>query len=189
MVRNNEHVFDLMNLTPLALKVLVFLSRSPNEEFYIRDLAKKIHCSVGGCHKVLSNMYKMGLVTRRRSGKNLYYKANEKDPALKHLKIFVSVQELHSLISEISPTSRKIILFGSCATGEDTMKSDIDILAITEKEKKVKANLKGRMINTRKINAIVLSPHRYLIIKEKDPVFHDEVSKGLTLWRVEDERI
>jgi predicted nucleotidyltransferase len=40
--------------------------------------------------------------------------------------------EINTLIQRLKETSSRIILFGSCATGEDTADSDIDIFIETQ---------------------------------------------------------
>ena len=180
-------MFDIMNLSPLSIKILVFLARSPDDEFYVREIAEITKSSVGGCHKVLTNLSNFDLITRRKSGKNVYHKANTRNPSLKHLKIFVNILEIKDIVDMIKDNSRKVVLFGSCSTGEDITSSDVDLFVLTEKTGLIKNALRGQFVNDRKVNALVLSPHRYITLKEKDPVLFKELTVGVTLWREVDE--
>ena len=183
MVRNNEHMFERVNLSSLAIMVLTYLSRSPGKQFYVREIASLTKSSVGGCHEVLKNLYDMGLVVKQKSGRNLYYKINDRNLAVKYFKIFMNIQGVNKIIKDITHKCKKIILFGSCSTGEDTLESDVDLLIVTENVKEIKQNLKHRYIDGRKLKPIILLPHDFLKLKDRDRAFYDEVNKGIVLWR------
>ncbi len=186
MVRKNEHTFDKVKLTPLGLQILTFFARNPDQQFYIREIAKNINKSVGGTHKTLKSLKEMDFIKENKSGKNIYYQINQRNPSIKNFKIFVTINELTPLINELKERSEKIILFGSCANGEDTTKSDIDLLVLTnEKEKVNKKFLKEK--SNRKIQAIVVNTGDLLKIKEKDKGFYQEITKGIILWDIKNE--
>jgi len=183
MVRNNEHMSEKVNLSPLGITVLTHLARSPDTQYYVREIARIINGSVGGCHKVLKNLFEMGLIDKKISGRNLYYRIKEDNPAIEYFKIFINIQEINQEIDELFSDCKKIILYGSCATGEDTFKSDIDILIITENVNEIKNRIKNRNINGRKLKPIVLLPHDLIKLKDRDPAFYTEINKGIILWR------
>lgn len=187
MVRKSEHMFEKVNITPLGIKILTYLARSPGKEFYVRELAKITNSSLGGCYEVLENLYGMNLIDKHKAGRNLYYRINEKNPAVKYFKIFINIQELNPLINRIKNRCKKIVLFGSCATGEDTMESDIDLFVIAENSKAVKNAITTKYLNQRKLKPTVLSPHELIQLKSKDKAFYTEINKGIILWRSSDE--
>ena len=181
MVRKNEHMFEKMNITSLGVTVLLWLAQNPDKEFYVREIARAVPGSLGGCHKVLRYLHDKGLITRRKSGRNVYYSVNDRNPAIKHFKIFMNINELASTVQLLQNKSSKIILFGSCATGEDTIESDIDILVITHENDEAKRILKSISLS-RDVAAIVLSPTDFMKVKERDTAFYSEVTKGIALW-------
>jgi len=181
IVQKSEHMFEKANLTPLGISILTFLARNPDREFYLREIAKTIKGSVGGTHKVLKSLHKMGFVTVRKSGKNLYYQVNDMNPSIKHFKIFVTITELNMILDSIKDKSDKIVLFGSCATGEDTADSDIDLLIISNDVNSFKDYLKKKKFS-RKIQAVVVTASELIKLKENDKAFYEEVVKGITLW-------
>jgi len=183
MIRKNENIFEKTNLTPMGIELLRFLARNRDKEFYIKELAKLTDISIGGSYAALKKLYKMNLIDRRRSGYNLYYKVNEKNPALKYFKLFVNIQELSPLINRIKSRCKKIVLFGSCATGDDTMESDIDLFIIADNSKAIKDTIKIKYINQRELKSIVITPHDLIELKNKDKAFYDEIDKGIVLWR------
>ena len=100
MVRNNEHMSEKVNLSPLGITVLTHLARSPGKQYYVREIARIINGSVGGCHKVLRNLFDLGLIEKKISGRNLYYKIREKNPAISFFKIFINIQELNQNLKD-----------------------------------------------------------------------------------------
>jgi len=172
---------EKMNMTPLGMKILTFLARHPDKEFYVREIAKSIKKSVGGTHNALKSLLLLNLIEEKISGKNLYYRVNETNPSVKIFKIFMTTTELNPLISELKKTSEKIILFGSCVTGEDTSDSDIDLFILTRDTKKVNDYLKKKRLD-RTIQAVVVDTAGFVKIKEKDNAFYKEINKGLVLW-------
>ena len=186
MVRKNERMFDKMNLTPLGISVLTFLARSPDGEFYVREIARKVGGSTGGTHRVLKELERMNLLHRRKSGKNVYNRVNSEAAAIPFFKIFINIVELEDLIEKIKPHSRKIVLFGSASRGEDTWDSDLDLLVITPLSDMVGELLRKEEVN-RKISPIILSSVEHARLREKDRAFFDEMEKGIILWRDKDE--
>jgi len=183
MIRKNENIFEKTNLTSLSIDLLKFLARNPNKEFYITELAKLADISIGGSYAALKKLYKIHLIDKRKSGRNSYYRINEKNPALKYFKIFVNIQELSPLINRIKSQCKKIVLFGSCATGDDTIESDIDLFIIADDSKAIKDNIKVKYINGRELKPIVITPHNLIELKNKDKAFYDQIDKGIVLWR------
>jgi len=180
-------MFENLKLTSLSINVLIYLARSPGKQYYLREIARKLDSSVGGCHKVLKELYKKGLIKSFRRGKNSYHTINEENPSIKYFKIFINIQELTDIVEKIKSKSRKIILFGSCAEGFDTLESDIDILVITEDVKGLRAELLGKIINGRRIRPIIKAPHEYMKLKNKDRALYNEIESGIVLWRSRDE--
>jgi len=181
MVRKNEHMFEKMNLTPLGITVLSWLARNPDKEFYVREITRAVYGSLGGCHKVLKNLYGKKLLNRRKSGRNVYYSVNDTNPAIKYFKIFMNIYEIHDIVQLLQDKSIKIVLFGSCAHGEDTTKSDIDILVITNEVDETRRILNSISLR-RDIAPVVLSPTDLMKLKERDKAFYSEVTGGIVLW-------
>ena len=186
MIQKSEHMFEKVNITPLGLQILTFLARNPDKQFYIREIAKNTNKSVGGTHKTLKSLKQMDFVKENKSGKNVYYQINQMNSSIKNFKIFITINELTSLVNKLRGTSEKIILFGSCATGKDTSESDIDLLVLTKEKEKADRLIINKKFD-RKIQAVVVNAADLIKIKEKDKAFYQEVKKGITLWDVKNE--
>jgi predicted nucleotidyltransferase len=182
MVRIIEDIFEKSNLSPLGIKLLIFLVRHPSEDFYLKELAESVGASSSGCHTALGGLLYDGLVQRRRDGGNVYWRANTDNPSLVGFKVFTNIQELRHLVIRIRDLSRRVVLYGSCATGEDTHESDIDILVVTDDVEEAREMLRGVHVNGRLLSPLVLTPSGLLALKEEDRALYDEVRKGIELW-------
>ena len=189
MVRKSEHMFEKVNMTPLAMTALTYLSRSPDKQFYVREIAALIEGSLGGSHKVLKSLHEMNLINKQKSGRNLYYTINQMNPSVKYFKIFINIQESNEAIKDIFHKCKKIVLYGSCSKGEDTIESDIDLFIITENVKEIKGILKNINIDGRQLKPVIMLPHEFIKLKSKDRAFYNEVNKGIVLWRDTNERL
>jgi predicted nucleotidyltransferase len=87
------------------------------------------------------------------------------------------------LFLSIKEISRKIVLFGSCARGEDDYNSDIDILVITDPDNKDRVfdTISGYK-SEREIRPIVLDTVELMEMESNDRVFYDEIMKGIEVW-------
>jgi predicted nucleotidyltransferase len=181
-------MFDKMNIKPLAITILVHLSRSSGKEFYVREVARETGASLGGCHKALNELQEIGLVKSRKSGRNLYYTVDDANPAIPRFKVFINLVELKELVDSLTAISHKVVLFGSCAHGTDALESDIDLMIVTDEPDKIQVLLKAVKLS-RKIQSVTFTPGELILSREKDSAFHGEVDKGIVLYRAEDERV
>jgi DNA-binding Lrp family transcriptional regulator len=182
MVRKNEHMFEKSNLSPLGIRLLTFLARNPSREVYLRQLASEVDASPSGCFTAIKGLLEDNLVVSRRSGRNVYWRANPENPGLRSLKVFINIKELEGALKKVRDLSSKVVLFGSCATGEDTDASDIDLLVVTEDPERARRILSGARAGGRRINPMFLSPSGLLDLKETDRALYDEIRKGIVLW-------
>jgi predicted nucleotidyltransferase len=112
----------------------------------------------------------------------VFYSVNMSNPEIKEFKVYINVSELNPLIQKIKDYSDRIILYGSCAEGTDTEKSDIDLFILTEDKEKVMDEIKKFKID-RKIVPVIMDNMEFINIKQKDKAFYDQISKGKELWR------
>lgn len=186
MVQKNEHMFEKMNITSLAFQTMLFLARNPDKEYYIREIATLLNKSVGGIHYSLQSLTQHHLVCQRKSGRNLYYRINQDNASIQPFKIFSTILELTPAIDEIKGLSSKIVLFGSCSTGNDTQNSDIDLFILSSQAENIKRILLN-IKTPREIQATVISAHEFLSLKENDRGFFEEIKKGILLWELKNE--
>jgi predicted nucleotidyltransferase len=176
-------MFGKVSISPLAQELLLFLARSPGREFYLRELAEQIGASVGGCHAALQDLISKHLVNSRTSGRNRYFSVNEGNPSLVSFKVFMNIQELGEVLSSVRDLVRRVVLFGSCSRGEDTLSSDVDLLVVTLEVEEVRLVLASTTVSGRPIRPIIKTPSEMIRLREEDPSFSAELAKGIVLVR------
>lgn len=167
-------------------KVLSFLAKFSDKEFYERQIARKIGISYGSANKVLNDLYSNGLLTRRQEGKMYFYSLNETNAVLRQFKILNILVLLMPLVEELKKVTKKIVLYGSCAEGADTSESDIDLFIISEQKRKVlqiigKFSL-GKGFEGIKIQPVIQTPIELLDSEKEDKEFLSLVREGIILW-------
>jgi predicted nucleotidyltransferase len=83
----------------------------------------------------------------------------------------------------IQKVSNKIVLYGSCATGEDTSESDIDLFIISMEKSRVLNEIRKEVsAMKREVKAVVVSGQEYLLMRNKKEALLGELDKGIALW-------
>jgi predicted nucleotidyltransferase len=113
----------------------VFLS-SPGARFYVRELERKTGEDIRNIHQELQNLEGLGLLKSEVQGKQKYYSVNEEFflyPELKAI-IFKTTGVQGSLKDALAKLEgiEAAFIYGSYATGDESERSDIDILIIGE---------------------------------------------------------
>ena len=165
-------------------KILDFLCENPYESFYSAQVALKTNLSRGGANQALRRMAKGDLVVTEKKGRMVFYRVDSKSPIVKQFKVLKNVTALAGLVEKIKPYAERIVLFGSCAQGEDTQKSDVDIFIVSGDKERV-----GRFIlslrSKREIQYIIKSPQEFIGFDKREPELYAEVKKGIILWEKE----
>lgn len=173
----------LSSLDPFTLRIYRFLAREPLKSFYQRELARKLNISLGKTNRTLRILEKEELVLKEARGKITLYRYNQVNVVGQRIKILFTLIELNTLIRRLRESSRKIILYGSCAAAEDTSESDIDLLIVTsEKEGAEGIAASAQKVGERRLSPLILSPSEYSELKRKDKPLYREISQGIILW-------
>ena len=162
-------------------KILDFLVQHPGHQFLASEIQRAIKISKGGVNLSLRELVKEKLIKREKKGRLFLYSVDHTQPVIKQLKVLKNVELLNPLVTKIKGLSEKIILFGSCARGEDVSKSDIDLFVLTNSPKEVEEILK-RHKPSRGLQLIVRTPVAFAEMEKKEPIFFEEISRGITLW-------
>ena len=165
-------------------KVLSFLSEYPNEAYTGTELAEKLGKTRMAIFLSLTTLAKEGLIERESRGKVYLYKIISENPIVKQFKVLKNILMLEPLIKKLKGVSKKIVLYGSASRGEDTAKSDIDLLVISNNIDFVKKQMQEFKFK-RKIEAKVFTPSGLADLKSKEKVFYEEIDRGITLWEGE----
>lgn len=167
-------------------KILQFLIRDPEKQYLACEIQSGTKVSKAGVNAALRELGAKKLILRETRGKVFFYQADiQNNPLLVQMKVLQTVSLIQPLVAKIKSLSKKIVLFGSCARGEDTPASDIDLFIVTDSEDEVKPLLSNLKI-TRKLQSVVRSPLAYVEMEKKDREFFEELSRGLILWEAKE---
>jgi predicted nucleotidyltransferase len=167
-----------------SLRIVVALGRQYSTKFHVRDLSRSLHYDVSMISKNLKYLENMTLVTSEEVGNLVFYKANMDNALLRQMKICFTLLELGELIRNVEPVASAFILYGSCATGEDTNTSDIDLFIETLDKNRVK-----EILNTcqddlaRTLSPVITTPNETYVMKMKDKNVFESINRGISLKR------
>ena len=162
-------------------KVLEYLIYFPGTQFLANDIQKKVKLSRGGVNQSLRELAARGYIYREKKGKIFLYSLNHTNPVVKQFKVLKNIEWLQPLIREASAVAEKIILFGSSARGEDSQESDLDIFILARNADQAN-DLMKKYKNRRKLQPIIRALSGYADMEKKEPVFYEEINRGITLW-------
>lgn len=134
---NDEKIKQILyHQTPL--KILSFISIHPEKLFSAKEITESTKSSKGATNQTLRSLLVLDVLFREKKGNVFLYKLNAENLILRHFKIFENLLTLQKVVKKIQKYCREIILFGSCADGSNTGKSDIDLFIRSEYKKEVR---------------------------------------------------
>jgi len=167
-------------------KVLSLLAKFSDQEFYEREVARKLGISYGSANRALNELFSSGVVSRRREGKMYFYSIDSSNAALTEFKKMVNLMLVEPLVEELKKMSSRIVLYGSCALGTDTSESDIDLFVVSNSKEDVSnviSNFKfPKGFENIHIQPVIRTPVELLEKGESERTFIEEVDRGVILW-------
>ena len=117
--------------------VIALLFGRPGASFYLREITAHANTGVSQVQKELATLSRVGLVTRERRGRQVYYRANADSPIFEELrgiavKTFGVADVLREALRPFAGRIRAAFVYGSVAKGTDTAQSDIDVMIISD---------------------------------------------------------
>ena len=163
------------------LKILDYLTASSEGLGFVSQIAREIGLSKGEVSKAIKVLKDCGFVYSEQSGRNMVCRVDRRLPVFARLRTVFNLIEIMSKTAALRKFADKIVLFGSCAKGDDTVESDIDLLVITRD--KVKADKAARAIKfIRPVQWVIKTPQEYVVLNSKEKAFVGEINKGIVLW-------
>lgn len=119
--------------------ILGLLMGRPDEEFHVRQVARLTLCGAGPVQRELLILSRIGVLTRRSVGRQVFYRADRNSPFHDDLRglTLKTVGAAGLLADALLPLSRRIrvaFIFGSVARNHQGSSSDIDLMIIGEVE-------------------------------------------------------
>lgn len=176
-----ENIFFSTNIQ----KVLRFLVRHSTKALLASDIRKSLGLSRAGVNFALQELSEKGLVQRESKGKAYIYQIKSEHPALKQFKVLDWTTKLYPLIRKLKVLANKVILFGSCARGENVEDSDIDLLIVTHNKEEVNKTLES--FRKLPLKPVIKTPIELEDLEKKNPIFYLEVTRGIILFEKDNE--
>ncbi|MEP7182190.1 MAG: nucleotidyltransferase domain-containing protein [Betaproteobacteria bacterium] len=119
-------------------RVLGLLFGQPDRSFYATELIGLTGSGSGAVQRELTQLEQSGLVTVRRLGTQKHYQADPESPLFTELcsiarKTFGLAEPLRRALAVLAPKIAAAFVFGSVAKREDTTKSDIDLMVVSNR--------------------------------------------------------
>ena len=167
-------------------RVLRLLAKFSDQEFYEREVVRKLGISAGSANRALNELYSTGAIARRREGKMYFYSIDPSNAALVEFKKMVNLLLIEPLVEELRKISNRIILYGSCALGTDDSESDLDLFIVSSRKKQALDLISSftfpRGLENIHIQPVIKTPVELLEQGQSERAFIEEVERGIVLW-------
>jgi predicted nucleotidyltransferase len=163
-------------------RVLSVLAERPGVALYVREISSLAGVSAGGASEVLADLAALNLVARQQRGKLTLYTADVAAPLIRYFKILLNLADLQLLLDKLKLIAREVILFGSRAEGTDTTESDIDLFVIAADKTAIYETVQQSTL-AEKTRPVVITPIESVELKQQDPLFYEQVMRGILLWK------
>lgn len=148
--------------------VLSLLLNSPDEQFYIREIAKLLRKNPSGVKRELDNLEKMGIVSSEKIANLKYFKANEESPLYSELKNLITKSlGLPGALKAVLRASgaKAAFLYGPYAEGEDVYRVDLFVIGASSSLAKELKDIERRF--ELRINCTMIDEEEYRLKKKK----------------------
>lgn len=111
--------------------VLSLLLNSPDEKFYVREIAKLLRKNPSGVKRELDNLEKMGIVQSERVANLKYFHADKNSPLFSELKSLITKSlGLPGALKAVlrAASAKAAFIYGPYAEGEDV--DTVDLMVI-----------------------------------------------------------
>ncbi|MBI4288455.1 MAG: nucleotidyltransferase domain-containing protein [Chloroflexi bacterium] len=167
-------------------RVLSLLAKFADQEFYERQVARRLGISYGSANRSLNDLYSSGAIRRRREGRMCFYSVEASSVALAEFKKLVNVALIEPLVEELKGIAYRVVLYGSCAKGTDTSQSDLDLFIVTNSREDVAGAISRfelpKGYEGLRIQPVVKTPAQLLQAGEFERAFLEEAERGILLW-------
>ncbi len=151
--------------------VLSLLLNSPDEQFYVREIAKLLRKNPSGIKRELDNLENLGIVLSERVANLRYFQANRESPLYSELKNLITKSlGLPGALKAVLRASgaRAAFIYGPYAEGEDVETVDLMVIGAETDLVKEFRNLERKF--DRRITWIEMEEGEYRARrKKKDP--------------------
>ena len=183
--------------TKTQQKVLGLLFGKPDQSFYLNEIVHLSQIGRGTIKRELERLESSGIVVKQRIGNQNHYQANSACPIFQELlglirKTFGVADVIKSALDPILGEVVLGFIYGSVAKGEDTAKSDIDLLIVSNVltySEVMERLLEAETSLARPVNPSIYNVEQIEKKLEQDNVFVSRVMEQPKIWIKEDEDV
>ncbi|MDA3895993.1 MAG: nucleotidyltransferase domain-containing protein [Desulfobacteraceae bacterium] len=163
------------------------------KELYMRDLERRSGFSIGAIQTELKKLLRLELLSKRKDGNRLYFRANKEHPLYPDLRnLVMKTNGLVDILKEAlfrSDAIKYAFVFGSVARKEETASSDIDLMVVGDLGLRqvigMLSGLSDRLL--REINPHCMSAQDFVRRKKTGEPFVNRICEEAKLFVIGDE--
>ncbi|MFA6054555.1 MAG: winged helix-turn-helix domain-containing protein [Thermodesulfovibrionales bacterium] len=148
--------------------VLSLLLNSPDEQFYIREVAKLLRKNPSGIKRELDNLEKMGIVTSEKIVNLKYFQASKESPLFSELKNLITKSlGLPGALKAVLRASgaKAAFIYGPYAEGDDEAPVDLFVIDASPSLTKELKGIEKRF--NHEIDCTMMDEDEYKVKKKK----------------------
>ncbi len=148
--------------------VLSLLLNSPDEKFYVREIAKLLRKNPSGVKRELDNLERMGIVVSEKVANLKYFQAEKDSPLFSELKNLITKSlGMPGAIKAVIRASgaKAAFIYGPYAEGEDVDTVDLFVIGASPFVLKGLKDLEKKF--SQKINCTLMDEDEYKIKRKK----------------------
>jgi len=159
-----------------GLRILVVFFNEPYRDFHLREIAKLADVSSSTAKRFLDLYNENKFLVKSRKANLVLFKANLENPSFRYMKLSYFIMKMKPLISFLKDTypNSSIVLYGSCARGEDDPESDVDLLIVGRKTERFDLSEFENGLG-RKVTLLIYTPHEWEEKAKTDKAFYERI--------------
>ena len=173
-------------------RVLSVLFRTPDRSFYANEVISLAQSGTGAVQRELANLAQAGLITVTKLGNQKHFQANAQSPLYAELRSLVLktvglADVLRNALAPMAAGIRSAFVYGSMASQQDTAKSDVDVLLVSQtlSYADVFAALESASQQLkRNINPTLYTPDEFARRLNQDHAFITRVMNQPKIWLI-----
>ncbi len=173
-------------------RVLSVLFRTPDRSFYANEVISLAQSGTGAVQRELANLAQAGLITVTKLGNQKHFQANAQSPLYAELRSLVLktvglADVLRNALAPMAAGIRSAFVYGSMASQQDTAKSDVDVLLVSQtlSYADVFAALESASQQLkRNINPTLYTPDEFARRLNQDQAFITRVMNQPKIWLI-----
>lgn len=159
-----------------GLRILVVFFNEPYHDFHLRQIAKLADVSSSTAKRFLDFYSENKFLVKSRRANLVLFRANMENLTFRYMKLsyfIMKVKPLTDFLKDTYPNS-SIVLYGSCARGEDNPESDVDLLIVGRKTERFDLDKFEKRFG-RKVTLLIFTLHEWEEKAKKDKAFYERI--------------